>query len=255
MDLLDQNTPVYAGCPDALVIPTLQRATSHGTDGLGDSGYPLSSRQAQNQHAANALIQLADESPGELTLVALGPLTNLALATRLDPGLPGKYKRLVVMGGAIHAMGNSWTPATEFNMYIDPEAAAVVIQSWPGLTLVTWENTMQCALEPWQVEQLRQIDSPRAEFFRRTIQNRYLKQLAGRNELFEADPLAMAVALEPGIVLKSEMRYVEVELGGKLTRGETVVDWFDLTGHTPNANLISEIDQGRFWELMRQSLV
>jgi purine nucleosidase len=196
---------------------------------------------------------MAGEAPGELTLVALGPLTNIAVATVLDPELPRKYKRLVVMGGAIHAMGNSWTPATEFNMYIDPEAAAVVFQTWSGLTLVSWENTMQYALEPYQVEELSNIDSQRAEFFRRTIKNRYLKQLQGWNVLFEADPLAMAVALEPEIVQKSQMRFVEVELSGRSTRGQTVVDWFDLTGKAPNARLVEEIDKGRFWELMKQS--
>jgi purine nucleosidase len=148
LDLIGQETPVYPGCSDALVIPTPQRATSHGADGLGDSGYPPSNRRAKNEHAVQALIRMASEAEGELTLVALGPLTNLAIATKLDPDLPRKYNRLIVMGGAIHATGNSWTPASEFNMYVDPEAAAVVFQNWPGLTLVSWENTLQYALEP-----------------------------------------------------------------------------------------------------------
>jgi purine nucleosidase len=254
LDLAGQDTPVYPGCADALVVPTPQRATSHGADGLGDSGYPPSTRRAKSEHAVQALIRLANEAEGELTLIALGPLTNLAIATKLDPYLPGKYKRLVVMGGAITAMGNSWTPAAEFNLYVDPEAAAVVFQSWPGLTLVAWETVMQAALEPRQVEELSRIDSPRAEFFRRSIKRRYLNQLPGWNVLFEADPLAMAVALEPEIVLRSEQRFVEVELGGRSTRGQTVVDWFELNGRPPNVNLVREIDQERFWELMKQSL-
>ena len=111
------DVPVYPGCEDALVIPTPRRAISHGSDGLGDSGYPPSARQASAEHAVHALIRLANEAPGELTLVAIGPLTNIALATRLDPGLPRKYKRLVVMGGAIHTQGNSWERAAEFNFY------------------------------------------------------------------------------------------------------------------------------------------
>src|SRR5438105_2516675 len=88
LDVIGQDAPVFPGCEDALVIPTPRRAISHGTDGLGDSGYPPSLRQAASEHAVQALIRLATEAPGALTLVALGPLTNIALATRLDPLLP-----------------------------------------------------------------------------------------------------------------------------------------------------------------------
>ena len=99
----------------------------HGADGLGDCHFPPSTRPVEAEHAANALVRLANEAPGELTLVSLGPLTNLALAVNLDPDLPGKYRRLVVMGGAVRATGNMPRPSTEFNVACDPEAAAVVL--------------------------------------------------------------------------------------------------------------------------------
>ncbi|MCE7988692.1 MAG: hypothetical protein DYG89_46650 [Caldilinea sp. CFX5] len=95
LDGIGQAIPVFPGCADALVIPTPRRAISHGVDGLGDSGYAPSARQPAAEHAVHALIRLANASPGELTLVAIGPLTNVALATRLDPGLPQKYKQLL----------------------------------------------------------------------------------------------------------------------------------------------------------------
>lgn len=251
-EICGQDIPVYAGCDDALVISTPRRAISHGPDGLGSSGYPDPAKSASPEHAANALIRLANESPGELTLVALGPLTNIALAACLDPSLPAKYRRLVVMGGAVHAMGNSWERAAEFNFYCDPEAAAIVLRRWPGLTLIPWETALAHGLSPEQVDELAKGDSRRAEFFRRTIRNRFVERAPGAQVLSVPDPLAMAVALEPGIILRSENRYVEIELSGQMTRGQTVVDWYHLTGKPANVEIVYEIDRRRFWELMKR---
>jgi len=254
LEVVGKDVPVYPGCEDALVIPTPRRAISHGVDGLGDSGYPPPSHQASPEHAAQALIRLANENPGELTLAAIGPLTNVALATRLDPSLPQKYKRLIVMGGAIHAKGNSWERAAEFNVYCDPEAAAIVFQRWSEITLLPWETTLVHPLLPQQVEELRRGNSPRAELFRRTIKNRLVGQTPEGKVLWEPDPLALAVALEPEIVQRFETHYIEIELAGKLTRGQTVVDWDNLTGHPHNVKVVMEINRERFWELMKQSL-
>ena len=251
LDVIGQDVPVFPGCDDALVRPTARRAISHGSDGLGDSGYPPSARRASPEHAVHALIRMANESAGELTLAAIGPLTNIALATRLDPTLPQKYKRLVVMGGAIHAHGNSWERAAEFNFYCDPEAAAIVFARWPMVTLVSWETTLAHGLLPAQVESLARGASPRAELFRRTIRTQPLDPASGQLVLFEPDPLALAVALEPEIIQRAETQYVEIELDGQLTRGQTVVDWYGLTDRPHNANLVHEIDLDRFWELMQ----
>ncbi len=254
LDILGRDVPVFSGCEDALVIPTSRRAISHGTDGLGDSGYPLSRRISLPEHAAQALIRMANESPGELTLVALGPLTNIALATRLDPKLPEKYKRLVILGGAYHAVGNSWTPAAEFNFSTDPESAAIVLDRWPGSTIVPWETAMEYGLTSQWIDELNAIDSPRAEFFRKIFRNRALVQLKEQGICYDPDPLAMAVALEPEIIRRVEKRYVKVELAGQLTRGQTVVDWYGLTGNPPNTTLVLEIDRQRYEELLRLSL-
>jgi len=254
LEVLNADIPVYAGCGDALVTPTPRRAISHGGDGLGGANFPPSTRKALPEHAALTLVRMANESPGELTLVAIGPLTNVALATRLDPTLPQKYKQLVVMGGAIRASGSGWTPATEFNFWVDPEAAAVVINAWPGLRLVSWETTLAHGFNAQQIDELTTLGTPRSEFFNRITQRRFMESPAGEWMLYAADPLAMAVALEPDIVRRAEPRFVEVELAGQLTRGQTVVDWFDVLGRSPNINVILEVDRGRFWELMRQAI-
>lgn len=254
LQVLGRDAPVFAGCDDAMVMRTPRRAISHGDDGLGNSGYPPAARQAAPEHAVLALIRLANESPGQLTLVALGPLTNLALATCLDPALPQKYKRLVVMGGAIHARGNSWERAAEFNFYCDPEAAGVVFARWPSFTLVPWESAVSHALLPEEIEALAGYDNPRGELFRRSIRHRFVEREAGQKVLTEPDPLAMAVALEPDIVRQAEEQYVEIELAGSMTRGQTVVDWYGLKEHTPNALLVQAVRRDRFLELMRLSL-
>ncbi len=254
LELLGKDAPVFVGCPDALVWPTPHRATSHGADGLGDCGYPLPSRRVASEHAVNALVRMANELPGELTLVAIGPLTNLALAVSLDPKLHQKYKRLVILGGAVRATGNSWNPAVEFNFYVDPEAAAIILRRWPGVFLVPWETVMDHGLSPDQVEELCSMGTAKAEFFRCSIRDRYLKQIPGLKMLLEPDPLAMVVALEPELISRSEAHHIEIELGGKQTRGQVVVDWFDVTGQPPNANLVLEINRDRFFEMMKHSL-
>jgi purine nucleosidase len=254
LDVTGKDVPVFPGCKDALVVPTPRRAISHGTDGLGDSGYPDPSHQPASEHAVHALIRMANQSPGELTLAAIGPLTNIAMATQLDPTLPQKYKRLVVMGGAVLAKGNSWERAAEFNFYCDPESAAIVLQKWPGLTLVPWETTLAHGLQPQQVDELARGVTPHAELFRRTIRKRFVELVPGKQVLSEPDPLALAIVLEPDIILKEEAHYIEIELAGQLTRGQTVVDWYHLTGRPNNVNVVLEVDRDRFWELMKSSL-
>jgi purine nucleosidase len=233
LDVLERDVPVYAGCGRALVARTSDASYVHGEDGLGDSGYPRSTRRVADEHAVNALQRLAMESPGELTLVAIGPLTNLALATRLDPTLPKKYKRLVVMGGSIRGMGNV-SPTAEFNAY----------------------TTLDHGFTAEQVEALMAVDSPRAEFFRRITRQtiEFTHQVLGRQGMVAPDALAVAVALEPGIVRKAETHYVRVELAGHHTRGQTTVDWSDRTGHEPNVNLVLEVDTKRLWELMQAAV-
>jgi purine nucleosidase len=255
LDVLEQHVPVYAGCSRPLVSPASDASHVHGQDGLGNSRYPPSKRKVDGEHAVNALVRLANASPGELTLVTIGPLTNVALATRLDPALPSKYKRLIAMGGAIRGTGIV-TSVAEFNAYTDPEAVAIVFDTWPGLTLISWETTMAHAFTAEQVETLMAMDSPRAEFFRRITQWKinFIHQSMGRQVLPTADGLAVAVALEPDIVRKAEAHYVQIELAGHYTRGQTVVDWNDQTGQEPNANLVLEVDTERFWELMQAAV-
>lgn len=257
LDIYERDIPVYAGCSQAIIGHDEDARHVHGEDGLGNSNYPASARQSESEHAVNALVRMANDSPGELTLVAIGPLTNVAMATRLDPSLPEKYKRLVVMGGAIRAMGNTKNVSTEFNLYSDPEAGAIVFDAWKNVALVSWETTMAYPFSAEQIEVLGSQDNARSEFFNRITQNtvKFIQERLGRKMLFAPDPLAVAVALEPDIVTKSEKHFVQVEMRGEHTRGQTTVDWFDTTGEDVNAEIILEVDADRLWDLMEAAVI
>ncbi len=256
LDVMGINAPVYAGCGQALVAESGGAEGFHGADGLGDSAYPPSPRKVESEHAVHALIRLANAEPGALTLVALGPLTNLALALRLDPTLPRKYRRLVVMGGAIRSMGNT-TLTAEFNFHADPEAAAIVLRDWGPLTLVSWETTVEHPFSEAQVKALLTLDSPRAEFLRRIshVALTFLEHLFGHPTMLEPDLLAMAAALEPEIVRRKATHHVAVELSGALTRGQTCVDWYGMSGKQPNVELALEMNTERVWELLQAALI
>lgn len=255
VELAGADTPVFPGCPGPLVLPAEDAAFVHGADGFGDTGYARAERQADDEHAALAILRLSHEHRGHLCLVALGPLTNLALALRLDPALPERIGRLVIMGGAVNGRGNTERVPAEFNIGFDPEAAHIVFSSWPKFELVDWEATLRHGLAYADIEDWLRADSARARFYaaisRRT---RDWARSHGRARLLTADALAMAVALEPDIVASSETHHVAVELDGRLTRGATVVDWNDRCGGEANAQIVLAVDQGRFENLARAAL-
>jgi purine nucleosidase len=202
-----------------------------------------------------ALLRLTRERPGELTLVALAPLTNLALALRLDPTLPQRVRRLVVMGGAVTGHGNTGKIPAEFNIGFDPEAAHVVFEGFPEFDLVDWEATLRHAFDDAEFDQWLAAGDKRADFFGKIFGTaRAYNASHDRHGVVAADALAMAVAIDPAIVIRSERRHVAVELDGRLTRGATVVDWAGRLGRPANANVVLELDRERFAALIRGAL-
>lgn len=255
IEVLDAETPVHPGCEHPLVLPAADAAFVHGADGFGDTGFDAPLRHASEEHAALAILRLSHEHAGELTLIALGPLTNLALALRLDPTLPGRVKRLLIMGGAVNGRGNTHLVPAEFNIGFDPEAAHIVFSSWPRFELIDWEATLRHGLDYAELERWLAADTRQAAFYaaisRRT---RTWAREHGRERLLSADALAMAVALDPGIVTEAEEHHVGVELTGSLTRGATVVDWENRMGKPANARIVLALDQKRFERLVREAL-
>ncbi|MBS0569299.1 MAG: nucleoside hydrolase [Proteobacteria bacterium] len=254
VETIGAATPVFAGCAGPLVAhPPESAAFVHGLDGFGDSGHLPGVRRAEAEPAAQAILRLSREHAGKLVIVAMAPLTNLALALKLDPELPSRVARLVVMGGAVTGRGNT-TVSAEFNIGFDPEAAHIVFSAWPKFELVDWELTVRHAIAYGTIEHWSSADNAQARFFDAiSRKTRAWSQERGRPKLALADPLAMAVALQPDIVVRTGEHHVAVALDG-LARGATVVDWDNRSGAATNARIVMELDQARFEALAASAL-
>lgn len=245
LDVMEQDVPVYRGADRPLVM-TLEHADEyHGSDGLGDiPNRQPPTRNAADGHAVQEIIRRANAEPGELTLIALGPLTNIALAIQLDPDLPYKFKNFTFMGGTIAARGNAGTLTSEYNIYSDPEAAFMVLRAFPHATMLSWETTIQHSF-PWdKFDHLREIDTRRGRFFHDMTAktHRTLRDEFKYNGYLLPDPLAMSITMQPEIIKEKETHYVSVELQGELTRGQTVIDYFDRTGQPANVEIVTHLD-------------
>ncbi|MDR3387336.1 MAG: nucleoside hydrolase [Rudaea sp.] len=255
VETIGARTPVFAGCAAPLIAGADDAAFVHGADGFGDTGYTPSACRAADEHAVQALLRLSHAHAGRLVLVAIAPLTNLALALTLDPSLPQRVARLVIMGGAVTGRGNTHRVPAEFNIGFDPEAAHVVFSTWPHFTLVDWEATMRHGIAFETMERWLTVDDPRARFYAAiSRKTREWTRMRGRPRLMVADALAMAVALHPDIVVDAQDHHVAIELSGALTRGATVVDWEDRFGKPANARIVLTVDHARFETLVAAAL-
>ena len=258
-EVADVDIPVFAGCAAPLLHPARDAAYVHGRDGFGDINYAAARRKAQAEHAALAILRLSHEHAGRLLLVTLGPLTNVALALKLDPTLPQRVARCVVMGGAVTAHGNI-SQAAEFNVAFDPEAAHIVFEAFGSvgrgrIDLADWEAVLAHGLLHDAVVGWLQAGSPRAAFYE-AISRKTREWSADRrgDHWHSADALAMAYALQPDGALEVVERPVVVELAGRHTRGATVVDWQRQEGRADNATILMRYDQGRFEAMIRAAL-
>jgi inosine-uridine nucleoside N-ribohydrolase len=216
-----RNIPVHRGASRPLVRPHQDAAYFHDEGGLGGAQLPPSTRSAELEKGPAAIIRMARERPGELTLVALGPLTNLAIALNVEPGLPEMLRSVVLMGGAFHVPGNT-TPAAEFNILADPEAANQVFAApFADLTAIGLDVTEQVSLDrrDWDaVGAGAELGAPAALL--REIGTHAFSKLA-RDQFHLHDPLAVSVALDPSLV-ETELGAVEVDIA-EPERGRTRV--------------------------------
>ena len=246
---------VFPGCDSPLLHAAEDAAYVHGEDGFGDTGYAPAARAAADEHAALAILRLSHEHAGRLLLVALGPLTNLALALKLDPTLPQRVARCVVMGGAVTGHGNM-TPSAEFNIVFDPEAAHLVFSAFPRIELADWEAVLRHGLPHDALERWLQAGTPQATFYGAiSRQTREWARAEGRGDDWHcADALAMALALQPEGALDLQARPLAVEIGLGKARGATLVDWDRAFGGSDNAEILMAYDRARFEDMVAQAL-
>lgn len=234
-ELCGVEAPVYIGARRPLVRRYESAEWFHGKDGMGDQHYPPAKRKPESKHAVDALIETILANPG-VVLVTLGPLTNIALALSRAPEIVKNVSRCVVMGGAACTYGNV-TPAAEYNIFVDPEAARIVFLSGMSVEMVGWEFCRdEFALSMEEIDALRALDTPFAHFTvdcNRAAIAAYFVQNK-QHGMALPDPVAMSVALDPSICTHSSKHYVEVELSSELTRGMTVVDRLDVAGDERN---------------------
>jgi len=258
LDIMGSDAPVYRGAAHPL-LPGFWKpeVRVHGKDGLGDyRKRPKTNRPVEPEPAAVALVRLANEAPGEYTLVALGPLTNVALACRLDPDFPHKIRHFVFMGGTINAVGNTRNVTAEFNVYCDPEAALIVLDAFPQATMLSWETTLKHPFAWEDYDALTAIPTAAAQFLADTTAGTvaFLRQFDHVPGYLLPDPLAMAVALEPDTIRASAEHYVTVETQGAHTRGQTVIDYMGMLEREPNVAIVTEVNTARVYDLYRQML-
>lgn len=261
LDVLHKDVAVFGGAEGPLFGVHTPLSGLMGEDGLGNVtlGLPSPAHSVQGEHAALALLRMAKEEArrGDFTLVALGPLTNLAMAVRLDASFVGNVPRLVIMGGAVEAKGNT-TPAVEFNFFADPEAASIVLSAgFVDVWILPWEVSVRHALAWGAFDEMAALQTNKSAFFTRitSITRTRLQEDFGFWGMPLPDPAAMLVAIETGAVRQECHVPVFVETCGRFGRGMMVVDWQQQTGMKPNAHVVTEIDSKQLLQSIRNSLL
>jgi len=253
-ELCGKSIPVHAGAALPLVRPFATAQHVHGADGMGDIGLPLKGRTATSNDAIRAMIEAFRKEPGELELVALGPLTNLALAIRIEPQFASWVKRCVIMGGTGVLPGNA-TPLSEFNWWIDPESVHIVLESGMKVEMVGWDVSLaDSVIDTDLAEELRNL-GPLGQFsidIQKALR-RFIQEVTGRTGFDWPDPIAMAVTLEPDIATSEAHLRVEVSLGLGHERGQTIVDHLGNTKREPNCRVVYRVDRERFIEMTRNA--
>jgi purine nucleosidase len=235
VELCGADVPVYIGAEKPILRDHQSATWFHGEDGLGEHDYPPPRRTPSNTHAVDALIDTIQRNPG-IVVVTLGPLTNLALALAKQPAIAENVSRCVVMGGAPCCEGNV-TPAAEYNIWVDPEAARIVMLTQLPVELIGWQ------LSRWDAV-LNNDDIERIEACKNTVGHFAIesnsrarvayKVQTGEDGISLPDPVAMSIALDPGVGTEWSSHSVEVETHSELTRGMTVVDRLDVAGDERN---------------------
>ncbi len=248
------DIPVAGGAVKPLMRDLIIADNVHGETGLDGPALPEPGFAPQNCTAVELMAKVLRESPEPVTLVATGPQTNVALLLNSHPELHAKIARIVIMGGAM-GLGN-WTPAAEFNIYVDPEAAEIVFQSGIPVVMAGLDVTHRAQIMADDIERFRAINNPVARTVAELL-DFFMEYHKTEKWGFQGaplhDPCTIAWLLKPEIFTTAR-RWVGVEMQGKYTQGMTVVDYFMLSGNEPNTDIMLDIDRQAFVDLLAERL-
>ncbi|MGH1577056.1 nucleoside hydrolase [Planktotalea sp.] len=245
------DVKVFAGCASPMVRKLVTAEHVHGKTGLDGPTLPDPTMPLQSQHGVDFIIETLRERPsGSVTLCPLGPLTNIASALTAAPDIVERVQEIVLMGGAYFEVGNI-TPAAEFNIYVDPEAADIVFKSGIKITVMPLDVTHKALVTPERVNALRAANTnvcsamaDMVDFFERFDTDKY-----GSNGAPLHDPCVTAYLIKPEL-FTGRFINVEIETASELTLGMTVADWWRVTTRDPNAMFIGDIDADGFFDLL-----
>ncbi len=246
------RVPVYPGARHPILKDWSTVEHIHGKDGMGNSHFPKARQRPDRKAAVDAIVDTINSEPGEITLVEIAPMTNLALAIRKDPSIVKKVKRLYFMGGTNQYLGNV-TPAAEFNIWVDPEAAQIVLHSGMPTTMVGWEICMKYGLiGPREYAQIEEMGTKYSGFF--TAVNRQVRKFMREQRGIDAtscpDSITMAIVLNPRAATDVRRRFVDVDTSDGLSRGATVVDDMKVLGRKPNVSVVYAASQDVFRQML-----
>lgn len=248
------DLPVYAGCDAPLEGQLVTAENVHGATGLDGITLPEPTMPVQDRHAVDFLVEtLRREPAGSVTLIPIGPLTNIAAAFRQAPDVIARVGRIVMMGGAYFEVGNV-TPAAEFNIFVDPLAAAEVFAAGVDLVVMPLDVTHRALTSRAWVEGMRasgrvgEVVASWTDFFERYDRAKY-----GHDGAPLHDPCAVAYLIAPEIFSGRRIN-VEIETEGRFTRGMTVADWWGVSGRPANALFIRDLDAPRFFDLLTERI-
>ncbi|XP_075682825.1 nucleoside hydrolase-like isoform X2 [Rhinoderma darwinii] len=258
------DIPVFRGASTAILGKNIRASDFHGVDGLGDVPDPNAPglEFIQKEHAVDAMNRLASEYPGKISLVATGPLTNLALSVRMDPTFPQKLYSLYIMGGNMESRGNT-TACGEFNFLADPEAAYIVLNDYLCTTYIaTWEHSCRCKL-PWEwYDKWVNMGTKKSDFIKKIYAHSLQYSRSEKEEkaivdgpgFVSCDSYAMAAAIDGSTVTKVIECAVTVELSGTFTRGMMVLDLIDDLKKKNKAFVMNGCDMEKFKILMESTV-
>jgi len=248
LEICESTVPVFKGSAEPLERKAAPADWFHGEDGMGNMHYPNAKQIAEAEPAVDFLQRHFSESPGEIDLITLGPLSNIALAIKADSSFASNVRHCYVMGGAACTNGNV-TAAAEYNIWCDPEAAKIVFHSGMAITMIGWE--LSCADATLNDAELQAIHALGTERARVAVDcNRHalkaVMEIQGESGLALADPVAMAVALDPRVCEERSSHYVDIATAEELTRGMTVVDKLGVSGQNANVSVCWTLDSERW---------